>query len=184
MENTDFDEFVRRQQERTSPNASIDWRKERDSWIQHLNELYSRIESFLNKYISAKQILREYREIEMNEEYVGSYKVRQMTIRLGRQEVRIVPMGTMLIGAKGRVDVVGPAGRAQILLVDSKAGRATDLIRVDVAIGGKPRPKLSSRTEPKELTWEWRIVGRPPDTRFIELTQETFFQLVMEVANG
>lgn len=35
-----------------------------------------------------------------------------------------------------------------------------------------------------KIEWEWKILTRPPERRFIEITQETFFDLIMEVANG
>lgn len=122
MDSKDFDEFVKRQQDGTSVAAvEIDWKKERDQWLAHLGRLYSKIESFLAKYVSSGQIRYEYRSIDLNEENIGSYTAKQMVLRIGRQEVDLVPIGTLLIGSKGRVDVRGPAGTAQILLVDRKA---------------------------------------------------------------
>ena len=44
-----------------------------------------------------------------------------MILKIGRQEITMTPVGTLLIGAKGRVEVVGPAGRTRLLLVNSKA---------------------------------------------------------------
>jgi hypothetical protein len=93
----------------------------------------------------------------------------------------MTPIGTLLIGAKGRVDVVGPAGRARLVLVNSIASGPT--IRVTVSIGGKPEPP-TAEVEPKEITWEWKIATSPPAIRYIELTQESLFRALMEVANG
>jgi len=182
MDNRTFDEFVSRQQESVPETASVNWEKQRDEWLAHLNRLYSSIESFLSKYVSSGQIRYEYRPVELNEEYVGSYSAKQMVLKIGRQEVDLVPIGTFLIGSKGRVDVRGPGGRAQILLVDSKASNPRSLIHVTVGVGGK-LPVAPTRS-PEEIEWEWKIITRPPERRFIGITQETFFNLVMEVANG
>jgi len=119
-DNKTFDEFVSRQHETDPETALIDWEKERDQWLAHLDRLYSTVESFLAKYVRSGQIRYEYRPVELNEENIGSYSAKQMVLRIGRQEVDLVPIGTLLIGSKGRVDVRGPAGRAQLLLVDSK----------------------------------------------------------------
>jgi hypothetical protein len=69
-----------------------------------------------------------------------------------------------------------------MLLVDSKVSDPRSLIHVTVSVGGKLPPPPSKRSH--EIEWEWKIVTRPPERRFIEITQQTFFDLIMEVANG
>ena len=137
--NSDFDAFVKRQQPALAEEEAVDWAKERDEWLSHLKVLYDQIESFLAKYIEIGEIKRSYRDIALNEENIGSYRVRQMILKIGRQEVTLTPIGTLLIGAKGRVDVVGPAGRTRFLLVNSEASRPT--IKVDVTIGLLASPR-------------------------------------------
>jgi hypothetical protein len=182
MANKAFDEFVSRQLETETETASINWGKERDEWLAQLDRLYSKVEVFLSKYVRSKQIRYEYRPVELNEENIGSYSAKQMVLRIGRQEVDLVPIGTLLIGSKGRVDVRGPAGRAQLLLVNSKVSDPRSLIHVTVGVGGK-LPSVP-RKPTREIEWEWKIVTRPPERRFIEITRQTFFDLIMEVANG
>ena len=105
-----------------------------------------------------------------------------MVLRIGRQTVILEPIGTFLVGSKGRVDIVGPAGKAQLLLVDSKASGPRSVIHITVGVGGRlPAPPIESS---RKIKWEWKIVTRPPERRFIEITQQALFQLIMEVANG
>jgi hypothetical protein len=174
---TDFGEFVKRQQ----TALAADWEKERDDWLGHLNELYDLTESFLADYIKTGQIKLNYRDIELNEENIGSYTARQMILKIGRQEITMTPVGTLLIGAKGRVEVVGPAGRTRLLLVDSEASGPR--IKVTVSIGGKPDPP-AVEAAPEEIKWAWKIATSPPTIHYIELTRESLFQAFMEVANG
>lgn len=182
MDSRDFDEFVKHQQQGAAVAVSVDWDKQRDEWLARLNALYARVESLLDKYLSSGQIQFKYKIVELTEEYIGSYSATQMTLWIGRKEVLLVPIGTLLIGAKGRVDVIGPAGRAEILLVDKRAAGPASLIHVSVGIGGKlPTPPSES---PEAIEWEWKVVTRPPERRFVEITQESLFQLIMEVANG
>ena len=94
----------------------------------------------------------------------------------------MTPVGTLLIGAKGRVDVVGPAGRARLVLVNSEAS-SPPTIKVRVSIGGKPEPPAVA-APPKQIKWGWKIATSPPTVRYIELTQDSLFQALMEVANG
>lgn len=180
--NSDFDAFVKREQTAAAAERErVDWVKEREQWLGHLKELYDQTESFLAEYIKARQIKVSYRDIELNEENIGSYRARQMILKIGRQEITMTPVGTLLIGAKGRVEVVGPAGRTRLLLVNSEASGPT--IKVTVSIGSKPEPPAVEAPS-KEIKWAWKLASSPPTFRYIELTQESLFQALMEVANG
>jgi len=176
----DFGEFVKSQQTASAKGELVDWAKEREDWLGHLQELYDQTESFLAEYTKTGEIKLHYRDIELNEENIGSYSARQMILKIGRQEITMTPVGTLLIGAKGRVDVVGPAGRTRLVLVNSAAPAPT--IRVNVSIGKIEHPAVAAA--PKEIRWAWKIASSPPAIQYIELTQESLFQALMEVANG
>jgi hypothetical protein len=179
--NTDFKAFVKREQTAAAEAERVDWAKERDDWLRDLKKLYDQIESFLAEYIKAGEIKVHYRDIELNEENIGSYRAPEMTLKIGRQEITVTPVGTLLIGAKGGVEVVGPAGRTRLLLVNSRASGPT--MKVRVSIGGRAgSPAVGD--PPGETKWAWKIATRPPIIQYIELTQESLFQALMEVANG
>ena len=178
---TDFDNFVKRQQPTAAEMKPIDWAKQRDEWLQHLNELYEQIESFLARYLKTQEIKHHYLDITLNEENIGSYKARQMVLTIGRQQIALTPMGTVLIGAKGRVDVAGPAGKTRFVLVNSEASRPVSKVTVRVAGAAQP---VAPEAEAKEIKWTWKIATSPPDIRYIELTQDSLFQVLMEVTNG
>ncbi len=178
---TDFGAFVKRQQTASEEQNRVDWAKERDEWLGLLKELYERIESFLAEYIQAGEIKLSYRDIELNEENIGSYSTQEMILKIGRQEITLRPIGTLLIGAKGGVEVVGPAGRTRLVLVNSESSGPR--IKVTVSIGGRPEPP-AVEAAPKEIKWVWKIATSPPTIQYIELTQESLFQALMEVANG
>lgn len=183
MNNKAFDEFVARQQE-AGAEATLNWERERDEWLAQLNRLYSWIESLLRKYVSSGQIRLEYRPMQLNEEGIGSYSARKMILRIGPQEVALMPIGTRFIGYKGRVDVVGPAGEGELLLVDRSKESLRQSIQVKVVFGVEGKLPILPEQPQRQIDWEWRIVTRPPERRFIEITQENLFQLIMEVANG
>lgn len=182
MDVKQFDEFVKRQQGPTPGVGVTDWDHERREWLDYLDKLYKKIESLLAKYISSGQIQLEYRTVELNEENIGSYSAQDMVLKIGRQSVGVEPIGTLFLGSKGRVDIIGPGGRAQLLLVDSKRSGPAPLVQVTIGVGAKlPVPLAESQ---RDIKWEWKIVTRPPERKFIEITQQSLFQLIMEVANG
>jgi len=82
--NSDFDAFVKREQS-AAAEGETDWAKERDDWLAHLRDLYKTTESCLAEYIKHGEIKVAYREIDLNEENIGSYKAPQMILRIGRR---------------------------------------------------------------------------------------------------
>jgi hypothetical protein len=177
---SEFDAFVKRQQQ-SAASTGADWSLELKDWLRSLSELYGRIEELLQDYIASGAIAVSYREIPMNEENIGSYTARQMTLKIGPQEISLIPIGTLLIGTKGRVDVVGPSGRTRFLLVSKETSRPNIRMRT-VVRGQQVAPQREE--PPRPITWTWKIATSPPRIEYIELTQESLFRALMEVANG
>jgi hypothetical protein len=172
-----FDAFVKKQQ---AESAAVDWARERDDWLQRLDQLYKLIEALLREYTDAGQIKLNYRDVALDEAGIGSYTARQMIIAIGIQEITLTPIGTLLIGTKGRVDVVGPVGHTRFMLVDKNASRPT----VRITVGVQDRPASSAAEPPKQREWTWKIVTAPPRIEYIELKRESLFRALLEVANG
>src|SRR5271157_3693933 len=112
-----FKDFVQRQQQPRSGDEAIDWSKERDEWLGYLQQLYERIAEYLDEYIKGGTIKLRDSMIELNEENIGAYKAKRLVIAIGAQEIVLTPVGTLLIGSKGRVDVEGSAGNSRLVLV-------------------------------------------------------------------
>jgi hypothetical protein len=106
-----------------------------------------------------------------------------MTIKIGGKKISFEPIGTLLIGSRGRVDVIGPFARTQLILLSDRIKVLSDLIHVSVSVGGKlpmrPKPK-----PPSEIKWVWRILTRPPRREIIEMSKDNFLNLLVEVSNG
>jgi hypothetical protein len=176
----DFNEFVSRQQPVPADQPPVDWNRHRDEWVTFLNQLYEQIETFIAAYTQSGQINLGYQDLQLTEEYIGTYTVRKMVLDIGRQRVILEPAGTLLIGSKGRVDVIGSAGRGRILLVDGDARGALRVRIISTDAGNVVPPE----TPPRPISWQWKIVTNPPQIEFLDLTQETFFDLLMSVVNG
>jgi hypothetical protein len=182
MEVREFDEFVKRQHGGAVAAAQYDWERERDEWLAYLKFLYQTIETLLSKYTSAGQIQISYKSVELNEEDIGVYVAERMILRIGRQEVDLVPAGTRFIGFKGIVDVIGSAGKSSLVLANKDRTSAVPRMTVRILTGGIPP---AEPVEPEvKIEWVWRILARPPERQLVELTHESFYQLIMEVTNG
>ncbi len=176
----EFAKFVARQQENaTAQKNSGEILQE---WFDDLQSLYKMVEKFLHEYIAQGSVSYEYSKIHLYEDALGGYDARRMDIKVGRQRISLTPIGTLIIGSKGRVDIEGSSGKAQILLMDAHTNSPSDLIKITVSTSGKLPPPPPQRTEP--VTWVWKIVTNTTPRKFVKLDKEAFLALIVEIANG
>lgn len=183
MSKADFEKFVERQKQEEKELAAFDPEQEIKDWLEYLDNLYSDISMYMASYIEAESAVIDYRDIELNEEFSGPYKVRQMSLKIGNSTVAFKPLGTMLIGAKGRVDVQGPHGIARLVLIAKKVASASQLFRVTVSTLDAPKAPEPPQEDVKKIEWVWKIASPAPNMHFIELTQDTFFDMILSVAD-
>src|ERR1022692_3730467 len=117
MSETEFDKFIKRQKLQVVEEAEVDWDAQRNQWLKDIQELYALVEWFLKKYISSGDIELRYENLEVSEEKIGSYVVQRLVLKIGPHEVIFKPIGAIVIGAKGRIDLIGPKGTIKFVLV-------------------------------------------------------------------
>ena len=176
----DFAKFVADQQT-SAAEDSTDWTGMLEEYLKDLNLLYRKLVDFLSEYEEKGSISHSFGTKALTEENIGTYVAPKMDIKIGRQYIHLEPAGTLLIGIRGRVDVIGSAGRAQILLVHEKAKSAAELYPVWVNVGGKPGvPDRQEQLYP----WVWKIATRGVPKKFVEIDKDSFYELLMEIANA
>jgi hypothetical protein len=82
-----------------------------EEWQKAVGAFMSNIEEFLEEYKDA--IVFENDDIEVTEEDLGTYQVPQMTLRVGTAVLMIQPVGRLVIGGDGRVDLYRQGRSAQ-----------------------------------------------------------------------
>lgn len=181
-DNISFDDFVNQQIAKEEP--SIDWTRRRDDWIRHLDEFYQLAEGFLQKYIDQGKVRITTATKQITEEHIGSYDVKSLEVQIGTIKVLLDPIGTLIVGAKGRVDMRregmdGPYGTVKFVLVPKTASSPT--IRVIVRDSSS---ETKDEPEPIVEEWAWKRRTPPPNVEYIELEEESFLSAIMEVANA
>jgi hypothetical protein len=182
MARTDFDKFVQRKKAEEEVVTAFDPKQQLNEWFHHLDALYAKAGEFLSSYIRHGTARIEFRNIDLNEEFSGPYTVRQLFIHIGNSTIILRPIGTMLIGSKGRVDVQGPRGTARLVLINKKVTHAHQLIRVRISVPGEPPPPPEPK--PDQIEWAWKIASPPPDMKFTDLTEDSFFDMILSVADA
>lgn len=178
---TAFADFVRKENQVSEDNRfNADAIKER--FQKDLDDLYKHVSEWLKDYTDQGTVQIDFQPFDLHESTIGSYQVRKATIHIGNKKVEMIPVGATLVGALGRVDMIGEVGSAMLLVVSKEAKRPTIVSREFDPKKQKP-PVLKSKGIP-HAEWVWKVASPPPRIRFTDLSETSFLQLVMEVSNG
>ncbi len=175
-----FDDFLERQRAQSGlPTMDLEERK--SQWLASLRDLYQLIRSFLQPYLNDQRLYFCQFHSEITEEQMGKYGVETGNIVLqgdSNGQAHLHPVGTFIIGARGRVDLTGPTGKTvKLLLVEKKAKSARTRIN-------EPFSSYPERQKPKtegEAEWVWKIATPPPEVEYIELSEDNFLNALMYV---
>ena len=177
-----FDEFVKQRTEQARQFAEALNPKERlSTWRRELDSLYAAMEEYLRSYTDSGQIRTERRPVQLTEDNLGSYEAEALAILIGRDEVIAEPVGTMLIGSMGRVDLSGPYGISRIVLLE----RGGLIKRVTISsTDGRDEAYVRAPLRGEIDQRGWYFVTPPPAATAIPLNKDSFRDTIMDVAGG
>ena len=178
MAEQEFTEFVKRKTAQVQDE--VDWDKRRADWLQKLDELYASMEGHLRPYTEAREIRIERTPIQLREDHLGSYDADKLTFKIGREKIVARPIGTVLIGARGRVDLSGQRKTLRIVLL-AKRG---PVLAIKVEHGGVTEESTSSMVRGDVEEAGWYIETPPPDSVVVAFGEDSFRDAIMEVSGG
>ena len=109
-------DFLLSRQQR-APASEIDWKERREQWIDEVERLYQKVVGELLAESIAQGLVRVSRgEKKIEEEYLGTYCVPELNLDISGETVRFSPKGRNIVGAKGRVDLVGELDAVTLVL--------------------------------------------------------------------
>ncbi|MEX2301207.1 MAG: hypothetical protein WD733_09735 [Bryobacterales bacterium] len=86
----------------------IDWVERRQEWFDAVERLYRQVtDELLADSIAQGLVTVSRNEKVIEEEYLGTYSVSELVLDVSGENVRFSPKGRNIIGANGRVDLVG-----------------------------------------------------------------------------
>ena len=186
MSKQEFSQFLQHASSRgtaTGQGEEIDWEAEKELWLSQLSRLYSQVTGWTAEYTQSAQM----RNIQLREPEIGSYTAAMLRIWVGTTEVVMTPIGTAVVGTKGRVDLQGPAGTIRFVL-GGKDWTHPQLVyrqRQYSSAARKAAALLSLATVGvRDEEWTWKISTNPPSIRYRDLTADTFFEALLQVLNG
>lgn len=181
MVKKDFEDFLNKQEESKKEEKKIDWDAHKQEWLDNVDNFYVMIDSFLKDYIDKRKIIPTKEKIELIEDHIGQYTVDKLIFEMGNSKITFTPIGTLLIGAKGRIDMTSSAGTVKFVLVDKNSSGPK--VSVKIHIDGEAPKKESEKKKPP-IEWGWKIATPPPRIKYIDINEESFFSALMEVVNA
>lgn len=180
MSKKDFEEMLNKHKKNSEENK-INWDEKKNEWLNFVKTFYESIEKWVKPYQDDKKLSFNYEKISLTEEYIGTYYVDCMTINFAGQRVKLTPIGTNLIGTKGRIDMEGARGIVRFILADKNSKGIG--FSISVSINGEQQPEQSNKT--KIIEWTWKIALKDSRKMLLEdFNEENFFDVLLEVING
>lgn len=167
-----FDEFLKEKQKEAEASA-FDREERINLFRQRIEDFYRQLkDDWLKDYFDTMHPV--FKDITINEELLGAYTVRMLTLNVGHEKIDFKPIGTMLIGSPGRIDVTCGVRRARIVLTGEKARSPQDHIIVTMK-GDKP-----VRRDYGKLVW--KLVDMNGLMSFVDLTPQSVQDFIMDIA--
>ncbi len=182
MAEHEFSEFVRRKRARVQSESgeAIDWAKRTAEWLRELDELYVSMERHLRPYTQAHEIQIERTPIQLSEDHLGTYNADKLTFKIGRDKIVAKPIGTLLIGARGRVDLSGARKTLKIVLL----GKGGPVLTTRIEHGGVTEESSGSMVRGEVDEAGWYIETPPPESVVVAFGEDSFRDAIMEVSGG
>src|SRR6266487_5810045 len=97
--NQNLAEIFQKKQKQAGGGAGIDWDERRNKYLAAVDDLYHQIETILAEPIAQKNVTLQRRPKELSENYIGTYKVDDLVLVIGEEQVRFSPRGRNIAGA-------------------------------------------------------------------------------------
>jgi hypothetical protein len=139
---------------------------------QHVGELAAAIEEWLVDHPSLLLTQRDHAIVESQGEYTApaiAIAIAEGTTRIAE----VVPVGAFVIGARGRVDVVGRVDRATLLYFESDPHIETTVRSESGSVLSTSRLSLFRHVD--RPGWYWMIDARHREAAFLD--RATFFEI-------
>lgn len=97
-------EFLKEKQEEEK-HQDVEWNKVKKDWLATLDTFFTQIKEWLDEARKNKLLEVYDRGVAVSEEHLGNYKAPALEIKTKARAVHIEPVGRLIVGAHGRVDM-------------------------------------------------------------------------------
>jgi hypothetical protein len=112
-------DFLRHRKEH-APVPDVDWQAKKDAWVHSVEKLYQLVRDMFRESIASDYVTVRTFDTEVTEDFIGTYSIPGLGLRIGSERVEFRPKGVTVIGVEGRVDMRGD--REVLTLIKEQAG--------------------------------------------------------------
>ena len=178
MSEKTFQHFLKANAGVKENEPKVDWNRTREEWLIALGELFEQVKGFLSKY---EEVKIDEEPIQLAESQLGTYQVSRLVLKVRGLKATLTPVGTIIVGGKGRVDLAGMKGTMRFVLVNEHA--VSPAFGFSLKIGDKVIEEGVHHGVP-EGGFVWKIATPPPKIRYGPLNADTFFDALLTVIGG
>ncbi|MFZ1462258.1 MAG: hypothetical protein WAU38_15795, partial [Ignavibacteria bacterium] len=111
---------VRKKNDTVKEEKKVDWQSRKIKWLSSVENLYETVDNIIVKNFkeSGFKITANKEKIRLYEEYIGSYEIDNYIIEANNILIKFFPVGTIIIGAFGRVNMLLPNDTVKLVLQD------------------------------------------------------------------
>jgi len=112
----------------SNPQEKMDWRARKYKWLNAVEYLYEVVdEIILSNFESAGyNTTSDKEEIRITEDYIGTYTINKYSINADDIEIIFNPIGAIIIGAYGRVDMMFAFENIKLVLTEGDKWKIVD----------------------------------------------------------
>lgn len=112
--------FENRKKNEPKKSEKVDWEARKTQWLSSIENLYNTVDIIIiNNFKKAGfQVTNKKEKVRIFEEYIGAYDVENYSITADNIEIKFFPVGTIVIGAFGRVNMILPNETVKLVLHD------------------------------------------------------------------
>ena len=110
--------FKKKQQE--EKKKKVDWNKEKKEWLNTIDTFDKKVINWLDEPIKENVLKYNTKSIPINEYLMGDYEAPLLVIMSGEDKVYFKPVGKLVLGANGRIDMESYKGKYILLYLNDK----------------------------------------------------------------
>ena len=158
----------------------IEMKKNEEKQVAHFVESVSSFFSEVESWILSSPLKVGIEEIQITEENAGSYKINKHKIQdeSDKKVADLVPIGTFIIGANGRIDLNGTIDRVVIVHLEINSPAMTTKVTVG---NHRKTPTTYFYKGIEKSGWYWIEDSRRSKAHFMD--RKLFCELLKEVSD-
>ena len=162
-----------------SQKTSVNWEKVLVEWKTHVSKLYNQVEHWIQKAEVWQKIQIERTQMSICEDYMGSYKIEQLLLKVGDNMIRFIPQGRLIIGSRGRVDIVCGNKKALLLLLGRNAQPSITIQAFQSESEYEKHKKTEGKKvkKPSSQDLVWKISNQIPAIEATLFTENEFTEV-------